>query len=288
MTRIGIIGGSGLYALEGMTGRRELELETPFGKPSDTLFAGELAGSEVIFLPRHGRGHRLLPTEVPYRANVFALKRLGVEWLISVSAVGSLAAEIHPGTIVLPDQYLDRTHHRSGTFFGAGLVAHISLAEPTCRVLRAAAAEAAAAAGLATKNGGTYVCIEGPAFSTRAESNLYRSWGADIIGMTALPEARLAREAELHYATLALVTDYDCWKIDEAAVSADAVLATLQQNVANVRKVLAVLIPALGRRDSPGMCGCTSALATAILTDRRQVTRETRDTLAPLVGKYLG
>jgi 5'-methylthioadenosine phosphorylase len=288
MTRIGIIGGSGLYALEGLTNVRELKLETPFGEPSDALVAGELGGTQVVFLPRHGRGHRLTPTEVPYRANVFALKSLGVDWLLSVSAVGSLAERLHPGAIVLPDQYIDRTVRRPPTFFGNGLVAHVSLADPTCPLLREAVVAAAAEVSLPVENGGTYVCIEGPAFSTRAESNLYRSWGAEIIGMTSMPEARLAREAELHYATVALVTDYDCWKTDEAAVSADSVVATLERNVANVRSLLGALVPALGRTaHDPLACGCANALAAAILCDKTLVPPATREALAPIVGRYL-
>ncbi len=289
MARVGIIGGSGLYSLDGLTNVREVKLETPFGEPSDALVAGELGGVQVVFLPRHGRGHRLTPTEVPYRANVFALKSLGVEWLVSVSAVGSLEEGLHPGAIVLPDQFIDRTSgRRPPTFFGNGLVAHVSLAEPTCPRLRKAIAEAAGRAGLAVERSGTYVCIEGPAFSTRAESNLYRSWACDVIGMTSIPEARLAREAELHYATLALVTDYDCWKTDEEAVSADAVVATLQKNVANVKKILAELVPALSQLPHDGAhCGCEGALATAVLTDRARIPPEVREALAPLVGKYL-
>lgn len=288
MTRIGIIGGSGLYALEGLTNVREIKLETPFGEPSDALVAGELGGAQVVFLPRHGRGHRLSPTEVPYRANVFALKSLGVEWLVSVSAVGSLSEELHPGAVVIPDQYIDRTVRRAPTFFGNGLVAHVSLADPTCPALHEAVTTAARDAGVTVTRGGTYVCIEGPAFSTRAESNLYRSWGAHVVGMTAIPEVRLAREAELHYVTLALVTDYDCWKTDEAAVSAGGVVETLNRNVASVRRLLSKLVPLL---ESPTFeapkCGCPDALAAAILSDKARVPDSVREALAPLVGRYL-
>lgn len=287
MTRVGIIGGSGLYALEGLANVRELKLETPFGEPSDALVTGELEGTPVVFVPRHGRGHRLMPTEVPYRANVFALKSLGVEWLVSVSAVGSLAEDVHPGDIVLPDQFIDRTHARRRTFFGSGIVAHVSLADPTCATLRAQVAEAARAAGVPTKSGGTYLCIEGPAFSTRAESELYRSWGAQVIGMTSMPEARLAREAELHYTTLALVTDYDCWRAGEEAVSVDAVVATMQRNVANVRRLLQRLVPALAALDPKPACGCSSALASAFISDRSLVPEDVREALAPIIGKYI-
>jgi 5'-methylthioadenosine phosphorylase len=287
MTRIGIIGGSGLYALDGLTNVREIKLETPFGEPSDALVAGELGGAQVVFLPRHGRGHRLSPTEVPYRANVFALKSLGVEWLVSVSAVGSLSEELHPGAIVIPDQYIDRTVRRSPTFFGNGLVAHVSLADPTCPALHRAVAAAAVEAGVPVTDGGTYVCIEGPAFSTRAESKLYRSWGAQVIGMTAIPEVRLAREAELHYVSLALVTDYDCWKTDEDAVSADGVVATLDRNVANVRRLLSKLVPLLENPGTePPTCRCPDALASAILCDKARVPESVREALAPLVGRY--
>jgi len=288
MTRIGIIGGSGLYALDGLTNVREIKLETPFGEPSDALVAGELGGAQVVFLPRHGRGHRLSPTEVPYRANVFALKSLGVEWLLSVSAVGSLAGDLHPGTIVIPDQFIDRTVRRSPTFFGNGLVAHVSLADPTCPALHRIVVAAAGEAGVPVVDGGTYVCIEGPAFSTRAESNLYRSWNAQVIGMTAIPEVRLAREAELHYATLALVTDYDCWKTDEEAVSADGVVAILNRNVANVRRILSHLVPLLESQTSElPRCGCADALRSAILSDKTRVPETVREALGPLVGKYL-
>jgi 5'-methylthioadenosine phosphorylase len=288
MMRVGIIGGSGLYGMEGLQILRELNLETPFGSPSDTLSVGELDGAQLVFLPRHGRGHVLAPNEVPYRANVFALKSLGVEWLISVSAVGSLSERLHPGAVVLPDQYIDRTADRPRTFFGQGIVAHVSLADPTCPRLRSALTQATAAAGLTAQNGGTYVCIEGPAFSTRAESNLFRSWGAEVIGMTSMPEARLAREAEMHYATMALVTDYDCWKVDEAAVSVEAVVATLKQNVANVRRILAALVPALDQTCRAGStCHCSTALAASLITDRSRITPERQEMLAPLLGKYL-
>ena len=287
MARIGIIGGSGLYALEGLTSARELKLETPFGAPSDALVAGEVGAAQVVFLPRHGRGHRLSPSEVPYRANVFALKSLGIEWLVSVSAVGSLALDIQPGTIVIPDQYIDRTLVRERSFFGGGIVGHVSLADPTCPVLRRALGAAAAASGIAVRDGGTYVCIEGPAFSTRAESNLYRSWGAHVIGMTGMPEAQLAREAELHYAALALVTDYDCWKAGEAAVSVDAVVAIMRDNIAHVRTILAALLPALAQESAEPGCACPHAVKDALITDPGVIPDEQREALAPILGKYL-
>jgi 5'-methylthioadenosine phosphorylase len=286
---IGIIGGTGLYALEGLSNVREVKVSTPFGEPSDVLTTGELDQVRLVFVPRHGRGHRLLPSEVPYRANVFALKSLGVEWLISVSAVGSMKEQIHPGEMVLPAQYIDRTYSRAGTFFGEGLAAHVSLASPVCPTLASHLADSIRACGLKVHEGGTYLCIDGPAFSTRAESALYRSWGVDVIGMTAMPEARLAREAELHYATFALVTDYDCWRATEDAVSVTSVVEILHQNTANVRKVLAHAIPAMkslsgGRAPA---CDCERALASAVITDKDRIPEDRKAELAPIVGKYL-
>ncbi len=287
MTTVGVIGGTGLYALENLVQRREVVLETPFGAPSDALLTGRLGDVDLVFVPRHGRGHRLLPSEVPYRANVFALKSLGAEILVSVSAVGSLREELRPGEIVIPDQYLDRTRGlRASTFFGDGIVAHVSFADPTCTPLAERLAEAAAACGVPCHRGGTYVCMEGPAFSTRAESLLYRSFGGAVIGMTALPEAKLAREAELHFVTLALVTDYDCWRASEEAVTVERVVETLQRNTANVRAVLARALPALATLG--GTCGCASALANALITDPAQLPAARVALLAPLLGRYLG
>jgi 5'-methylthioadenosine phosphorylase len=286
---IGIIGGTGLYALEGLTRVREVKLDTPFGEPSDTLTTGELDGVRLVFVPRHGRGHRWLPAEVPYRANIFALKSLGAQWVISISAVGSMKESVHPGEMVIPTQYIDRTHARPSTFFGQGIAAHVSLAEPVCPTLVEHLAANIKACGLGHHRGGTYICIDGPAFSTRAESALFRQWGVDVIGMTALPEARLAREAELHYATLALVTDYDCWHTTEAAVSVGSVVEILKQNTANVRKVLAHAIPGMPGLISahPNGCACGSALRAAILTEPSHIPEERKADLGPIIGKYV-
>jgi 5'-methylthioadenosine phosphorylase len=285
MTTIGIVGGSGLYALDGLTNVRELDIDTPFGRPSDRLVTGELGGTKLVFLPRHGRGHRLSPTEVPYRANIFALKSLGVEWLLSVSAVGSMKEDIKPGDFVLADQYIDRTVRRDPTFFEKGVIAHVALADPTCDTLRHALAEVIRGAGIRCHDHGTYVCIEGPAFSTRAESKLYRSWGVDVIGMTAMPEARLAREAELHYSTIALATDYDCWHETEDEVSTEAVLKILQQNTQNVKRVLTAAVPAVARL-ATGQCPCAKALSGAVITQRETLPRDRLADLQPILGKY--
>ena len=289
MTTIGIIGGTGLYTLEGLTNVREVKLDTPFGEPSDTLTTGELGDIRLVFIPRHGRGHRWLPAEVPYRANIFALKNLGAEWVVSVSAVGSMQEQVHPGEMLLPTQYIDRTHARPSTFFGQGIVAHVSLAEPVCPLLVNTLAQSIQACGLKVHCKGTYICIDGPAFSTRAESALFRKWGVDVIGMTAMPEVRLAREAELHYATLALVTDYDCWREAEDAVSVLSVVEILKQNTANVRKVLVHAIPAVAAlaHGRPNSCRCATALENAIMTDPARIPDERKAELAPLVGRYL-
>lgn len=246
---IGVVGGSGLYEIEGLTQARELRLETPFGAPSDAYVVGELAGRRAVFLPRHGRGHRLLPGEINYRANLHGFKQLGVRWLVSVSAVGSMREQIAPGELVIIDQFIDRTHGRAGSFFGEGVVGHVQFADPICGELASVLAAAAEQSGAGVHRGGTYLCIEGPQFSTRAESRLYRQWGVDVIGMTNLPEARLAREAGICYATLAMATDYDCWYEAHEDVSAQAVLAVMAGNVQRARGILAATIRAveLGR-----------------------------------------
>ncbi|MBN2416296.1 S-methyl-5'-thioadenosine phosphorylase [bacterium] len=287
MKRIGIIGGSGLYDIEGMEIIESVPMETPFGAPSDAYTVGRLAGREVVFLPRHGKGHRFLPSEVNYRANVWGMKKLGVEWLISVSAVGSLKKEIRPLDIVLADQFVDRTRNREHTFFGDGIVAHIAFAHPTCSGLRAVLVEAAEAAGFSAglHNGGTYLNMEGPAFSTRAESSLFRSWGMDVIGMTTMTEARLAREAELCFATMALVTDYDCWFEDdpEASVSVEMVV----QNVArNVEHAKAILREAVSRLGAERECDCGSALANAVMTDPGSIPKAAWKKHELLLSKY--
>ncbi len=281
---IGIIGGSGLYDMEGFTDRREVVVDTPFGKPSDALVVGTLEGRRVAFLPRHGRGHRLLPTELPFQANVFAMKTLGVERILSISAVGSLKEAYAPLHIVLPDQFVDRTLTRKSTFFGRGLVAHVAFAHPICGVLSELGAAACAEAGATFHRGGTYVCIEGPHFSTVAESQLYRSWGMDVIGMTNLQEAKLAREAEICYVTFAMVTDYDCWHPDHDAVTVDQVIANLGRNSATAK---AVLRATLRRLPAARACECAHALQHALFTAPELVPEETKRDLAPIVGRYM-
>jgi 5'-methylthioadenosine phosphorylase len=283
--KIGIIGGSGLYEMAGLTDKKEVAVSTPFGKPSDNLVIGTLAGKRVAFLSRHGRGHRLMPTEINFRANIFAMKKLGVERIISASAVGSLKEEHQPLDILLPDQFFDRTRHReSETFFGNGLVAHVSLADPVCPQLCDVLESAGRNQAVSIHRGGTYLCMEGPAFSTRAESNVYRSWGMDVIGMTNLHEAKLAREAEICYATLALVTDYDCWHPDHDAVTVSQIIDNLNRNAANAQKVITAAVAALPHER---ICKCSSALSHALITDRKKVPPATRRKLDLLVGKYL-
>lgn len=281
---IGIIGGSGLYSMPGLTNLHELQVETPFGEPSDAFVLGELAGRSVAFLARHGRGHRLLPSELNFRANIYAMKKLGVERIISVSAVGSLKQEHKPGDFVAPDQFIDRTSLRQSTFFGEGLVAHVAFGDPVCATVAEAIFRGAKSAAVPAKKGGVYVCMEGPQFSTRAESNLYRSWGADVVGMTNLQEAKLAREAEICYATLAMVTDYDCWHEEYGSVTVDQVVAVLQRNAANAAETVRAAVEAMPRQRS---CGCGSALQFAILTDRAKIPQSTLRKLNLLVGKYL-
>ena len=281
---LAFIGGSGVYDIDGLSDRREVTIDTPFGPTSDEIVLGKIGDSNVAFLPRHGRGHRIAPTEVPVRANVFALKSLGVERIVSISAVGSLKEEIRPLDIVVPDQIIDRTKSRVATFFGDGLVVHVGLAEPFCADLSGLVAAAASEYGRRVHSGGTYVVIEGPQFSTRAESELYRSWGAGVIGMTALPEAKLAREAEICYAIMALVTDYDVWHQSEADVSVELVVANLVKNVEISKSVIASLATTLPSRRG---CACGSALKDAIITSRELIPQEVKDKLSPLVGKYL-
>ena len=286
---IGIIGGSGLYELDAMENIQKVDIETPFGPTSDSLILGTFKGIDVVFVPRHGKGHRHLPKEVPYRANIYALKKLGVEFVVSVSAVGSLREEFAPGNFALPDQYVDRTSGRTQTFFGDGIVSHVSMADPTSPVLRELIEASVNACDITLHNKGTYICMEGPAFSTRAESELYRQWGMDIIGMTAMPEAKLAREAELRYATLALVTDYDCWRVEEEAVSVEAVMAILKQNTANVKRVLSDLIPRLGQAVQQGTsCPVTDgAMKYAVITSKELIPKERLADLEPLIGHYV-
>jgi len=284
MSALGVIGGSGLYQMPGLDDRREETITTPFGEPSDIFVLGRVGGLDIAFLARHGRGHRLLPTEINFRANLFAFKTLGVERVVSVSAVGSLREELRPLDVVLPDQFIDWTRQRPSTFFGSGLVAHVSLADPDCPVLGEALHEAGQACGARVRRGGTYLCIEGPQFSTRAESHLYRSFKADVIGMTNAQEVKLAREAEICYATLAMVTDYDCWRAGTDAVTVDEVVARLNDNAATARSIL---IHVLGRLPATRSCPCATALRNAILTDPTRVSPETREPLRPIAGQYL-
>ncbi len=282
---IGIIGGSGLYSMPGLTDLREERVTTPFGDPSDPLVFGALEGRRVVFLARHGRGHRILPSELNFRANIYALKAAGVTSILSISAVGSLKQEHKPTDFVIPDQFIDRTFSRNATFFGDGIVGHVAFADPVCSLVADTFAQACAEVGVVGKRGGTYVCIEGPQFSTRAESNLYRSWGADVIGMTNLQEAKLAREAEISYATLAMVTDYDCWYEGHDDVTVDQVIAVMHQNSAAAQKVVAAAVRLLPRDLSASPA--QTAAQFAIMTDRAHIPPATQAKLQVLFGKYL-
>jgi 5'-methylthioadenosine phosphorylase len=282
--QIGIIGGSGLYAMSGLTDTHEQTLHTPFGKPSDAYVLGSLEGRKVAFLARHGRGHRILPTELNFRANIYGFKQLGVDRILSISAVGSLKEEHKPLEFVIPDQFYDRTKQRISTFFGDGVVAHVGFGDPVCGETASVAADACKKAGVTGKLGGTYICMEGPQFSTKAESNLYRSWGFDVIGMTNLQEAKLAREAELCYATVAMVTDYDCWHPTHDSVTVDQIVAVLTKNAENACSVVREAVKAMPAQRG---CKCGSALQNAILTDRTKIPMETRQKLALILDKYL-
>lgn len=281
---IGIIGGSGLYSMPGLSAVREVRQETPFGDPSDVYVLGTLEGRKVAFLARHGRGHRILPTELNFRANIYGFKQLGVERIVSVSAVGSLKQEHKPLEFVIPDQFFDRTRHRVDTFFGEGIVAHIAFADPICPELARTVETACRKAGVAGKRGGTYLCMEGPQFSTKAESNVYRTWGMDVIGMTNLQEAKLAREAEMCYVTVAMVTDYDCWHPHHDSVTVDQIVAVLLKNAENACNVVRETVAAIPEGRS---CKCPAALAHAILTDRDKIPAATRQKLKLILGKYL-
>jgi len=281
--KVGVIGGSGLYAMAALENVREVEVTTPFGPPSDAYIVGTLYGHDMVFLPRHGRGHRLPPSAINFRANIYGLKSLGVEWVIAVSAVGSMREAIHPGHLVIPDQFIDRTRQRVSTFF-EDITVHVTFADPVCGVLAQTLYQAASDTGATAHFGGTYLCIEGPQFSTRAESRLYRQWGIDIIGMTNMPEARLAREAELCYATLALATDYDCWHASAADVDIGAILAILQRNVQLAQEIITRTVPHLqGART----CPCSTALQTAVITDRAMIPAAVQERLGLLINRYL-
>jgi 5'-methylthioadenosine phosphorylase len=282
--KIGVIGGSGLYEIAGMTNIEEVRPNTPFGEPSDAIIVGELDGKSIAFLPRHGRGHNISPTEIPSRANIYALKALGVEWIISVSAVGSLKEGIHPLDLVVPDQIIDRTKSRVNSFFDGGLVAHVSFAEPFCPTLSNILYHAALDVGANVHQEGTYIAMEGPLFSTKAESNMYRSWGASIIGMTALPEAKLAREAEICYATLACITDYDTWHETEESVTINMALANLMLNADTAKKIIGLVAARIPEKRE---CGCAEALENAIITAPEKIPVRIKEDLELLIGKYI-
>jgi 5'-methylthioadenosine phosphorylase len=282
--KVGIIGGSGLYQIEGLTDTREIKIKTPFGNPSAAITLGKLEGVKVAFLPRHGKGHVLSPTELPSQANIYAMKTLGVEWLLSVATVGSLQEKIRPLDIVIPDQIIDRTFLRQDTFFGKGIVGHVAFADPFCPVLSDILYDSARKLEIRAHDGGTCVIMEGPQFSTRAESELYRSWAADVIYMTGLPEAKLAREAEICYATMAVVTDYDCWKELYEVVSVDMVVDNLKRGIENVKKLLRHAITCLPQKRN---CICSCALQNAIITDPKLIPEQVKKDLAPIIGKYL-
>jgi len=289
--KIAVIGGSGLYEIEGISGVEEVSLSTPFGKPSDKIVVGKLVlrqegleGVSVAFLPRHGRGHRIPPIDVPFRANIYALKSLGVERIIAINSVGSLREDLKPGDLLIPDQLIDRTRSRVNTFFRESIAVHIPFADPFCPVLSDVLYDAARAAGATVHKGGTYVVMEGPAFSTRAESHLYRSWGASVIGMTALPEAKLAREAEICYASIACVTDYDCWRTDCAPVTAEIIINTLRQNIAMAKNIIKL---SLGKVPAKRDCECATALKTAIVTNSDLIPAQQKKDLDLLIGKYV-
>ncbi len=281
---VGVIGGVGLYAMEGLETIREVEVSTPFGEPSDEFLIGTLEGVKMVFLPRHGKGHRIPPSDLNFRANIYGMKDLGVEWLISVSAVGSMKEKIKPGDIVIPDQFFDRTKGRVSSFFTGDIVGHINFADPVCPVLSDILASAGREVGANIHQGGTYICIEGPQFSTRAESNIYRQWGVDIIGMTNIPEAKLAREAEICYATIALVTDYDCWRSPEEEVSIGKVMEVMRKSVDIAKQIIRQAILNINH---PRKCMCATTLSSAILTGSRLIPEKLKKDLELLIGKYL-
>lgn len=282
--KIGVIGGSGLYQMNDLADIEEIRVSTPFGDPSDPYIVGNVEGKRIAFLARHGRGHHILPSEINYRANIYGFKKLGIEWLISVSAVGSMKEDIRPLDIVIPDQFFDHTKRRISTFFGNGIVGHVGFANPVCSNLAPVLIQCSAEAGVKTHKGGTYICIEGPQFSTKAESRIYRQWGVDVIGMTNMPEAKLAREAEICYATMALVTDFDCWHESEEIVSIEAVIAVLMKNVKNARRIIRDVI---GKLPIPRNCECATAIATGIITDKKYIPEKTLKDLDIIIGKYV-
>ncbi|HHT9111102.1 MAG TPA: S-methyl-5'-thioadenosine phosphorylase [Candidatus Brocadiaceae bacterium] len=281
---IGIIGGSGLYNIEGIKNVEAVSIDTPFGMPSDCFMVGTLEGRKVAFLPRHGRGHTIMPSELNFRANIYGMKKLGVEHIIAVSAVGSMKEEIMPLDIVIPDQFFDRTRGRISTFFGEGIVGHVSFADPVCKVLADTLYNAAQSVGVRAHKGGTYLCMEGPLFSTRAESNVYRQWGVSVIGMTNLQEAKLAREAEICYSTLAMATDYDCWHVGEEAVTLEMVISNLNKNAETAKRILKIAIPKIERKRN---CECATAVQNAIVTQKNLIPDTTKKKLDVIFGKYI-
>jgi 5'-methylthioadenosine phosphorylase len=282
---LGVVGGSGFYKMPGLTDVSEVQVETPFGPPSDAIIRGKLGETTMLFLPRHGRGHRLTPSQINYRANVFALKKLGAQGIISVSACGSMKEELGVGHIVIVDQFFDRTCGRAHTYFDCGIAGHVQFADPVCGDLARTLYDAAVKLGLPAQKGGTYICMEGPAFSTRAESRIYRQWGVDVIGMTNIPEAKLAREAELCYATIAIPTDYDCWRTDDANIDVATIVQALQQNVKRAQDVIREAVPHF---TLPRRCGCATALDTALITERKAIPAELVEKLRPILGRVLG
>ncbi len=281
---IGIIGGSGLYNIEGIKNVEAVSIDTPFGMPSDCFMVGTLEGRKVAFLPRHGRGHTIMPSELNFRANIYGMKKLGVEHIIAVSAVGSMKEEIMPLDIVIPDQFFDRTRGRISTFFGEGIVGHVSFADPVCKVLADTLYNAAQSVGVRAHKGGTYLCMEGPLFSTRAESNVYRQWGVSVIGMTNLQEAKLSREAEICYSTLAMATDYDCWHVGEEAVTLEMVISNLNKNAETAKRILKIAIPKIERKRN---CECATAVQNAIVTQKNLIPDTTKKKLDVIFGKYI-
>jgi len=281
---IGIIGGTGLYKFEGLENIRQRKIATPFGAPSDAILEGNFKDARLLFLPRHGKGHRIIPSSIPFRANIYAMKKLGAEWIISVSAVGSLKEGIHPGDVVIIDQFIDKTLKRDGTFFDKGLAAHVQFADPICSDLAAILYKAGKKEGVRIHKGGTYCCMEGPAFSTRAESRMHRQWGAHLIGMTNLPEAKLAREAEICYATIAVVTDYDCWRSDEEDVDIKQILKTLKHVTTDAKKIISAAVEEIR---PPRKCACAESLRGAIVTNKRLIPAAIKKKLKPIIGKYV-
>jgi 5'-methylthioadenosine phosphorylase len=284
MKTVGVIGGSGLYEIEGLSNVESVSVDTPWGRPSDDLIAGDLEDTRMVFLPRHGRGHKIMPSEINFRANIYAMKKMGVEWIISVSAVGSMKEHLSPGQVVIPSQFYDHTKTRASTFFGDGIVAHVSMADPVCHTLSKVLYNASISAGASVHEGGTYLCMEGPQFSSRAESGIYRSWGVDVIGMTNATEAKLAREAEICYVSVSLVTDYDCWHEHHDDVTVDDLIETLNSNVELARNIIKTAVPTISESRE---CRCCNALQNAIITPKEVIPQEAKERLEILIKRYI-